>query len=354
MRASPLADDKPALESHLARLEAQLRDFEATLRRHQESHARVRNIERDLAAIVERGASVVRDLAAIGDQVRGTAEAAARDAVAASAGRLQDFEQRATHVMDAYAHAVRAAQQAVARAEARIDAFDERVAQELAKAGRDVHEAATLLRDQATRDAHDTNASTPSRPRGHRLLPALLAIGVVLAGLAMYGWVARSLRDASARAAVAERHALDARREASHQIAAIERSAAQAGREAAETASRSRRMVDVLAAPDARRMPLFGQRRAPDASGQAIWSATRGAIITVTGLPLLPAAETYQVWLVTSRGSSSLGLMTPDARGSATAVFELPAGAGSIRGFMLSREPSGGRPLPSRAIVLAS
>ena len=119
--------DEPSLQLRLAQLDAQLREFEASLRAQQQSHGRVRIVEHELAAIVERGATVVRELAGVGDQVRQVAEAATREALAPSADRVREFEQRAGRILEAYATAVRAAQQAVARAEARIDAFDERV-----------------------------------------------------------------------------------------------------------------------------------------------------------------------------------------------------------------------------------
>lgn len=353
MRASPLSENAPSLEARLAQLDAQLREFETALRAHQQSHARARAIEIELAAVVERGAAILRDLASLGDQVRSAADTATREALATSTARMQAFEQRGSRLLDAYANAVRAAQQAVARAEARIDAFDERVGQELAKAGRDVREAAILLRERASTepDTHDVRAG-----RGHagRLIPALLAAVLLLAGFAGYNWLARTLRDASARAAAAERQAHDTRREANQQIASLERTAQEASREALATAARAERMINVLAAPDVRRTPLSGQRHARAASGQALWSS-RGVVITGTHLPVLAATDTYQVWLVTPRGSISLGVLAPDTNGAISGAYDLPAeSAGAVRGFMVTREPVGGSAHPARTVVLAS
>jgi anti-sigma-K factor RskA len=354
MRASPSLRDESSLEMQLARLEAQLREFEAALRAQQQRHGHVRTLEADLAGVVDRGAALVRELSGIRDELRQTVEAATRGALAASGARLEEFERRAARILDAYATAVRAAQQAVARAEARIDAFDERVGRELAQAGREIREAATLLRERGTELAVSPVADGPV-PHARRLIPALLAAALLLGALAAYAWVARTVRDASARADAAERQAHETQREAKQQIASIERSAQQASRDALSSAARAERMVSVLAAPDARRTVLFGQPRAVSASGQALWSPSRGVVATATGLPSLAATDTYQVWLVTPRGSISLGFLAPDAAGRATDTFDLPPDiAGSIRGFMVTREPTGGSARPSRTVVLAS
>lgn len=354
MRGSPAFGDEPSLKTRLAQLDAQLRAFETALRAHQHSYGRARTLELELAAVVERGATLVRELASVGDVVRQTADAATREALDLSIGRIQEFEQRAAHILDAYAHAVRAANQAVARAEARIEAFDERVGHELAQAGREIREAALLLRERPPRQAETGDAHVPLS-HGRRLIPALLAAILLLAGLAGYNWLARTLRDASARAEAAERQAHETRRDAHQQIASIERTAQQASGEALSIAARAERMINVVAAPDARRTSLFGQRAAADAFGQALWSPTRGVVVTATRLPSLAATETHQVWLVTPRGTVSLGFLTPDAQGRVSAAFDLPSDiGGAVRGFMVTREPAGGSARPSRTVVLAS
>ena len=342
--------NRPSLEARLAELDAQLREFESALTAQHHSQGRARSLELELAAIVERGASAVRDLASIRDRMEETARAAAREAAAGATQHVAEFEARAARLLDAYSAAVKAANQAVARAEARIDAFDERVGHELAGAAREIRDAASLLRDRPAAVASE--AAAPSRTR--RVVPALLAALLLLAGLIGYNSVARALRDTSARAEAAEREAAATRRDANQHIAAIERSAQQASRDALAAATRAERMMQVLAAPDTRRSPLQGHA-APAASGQVLWSATRGAVLSASALPALAAQETYQAWLVTTRGSVSLGMLRPDAQGTASAAFEMPPSLpGPIRGFMVTREPAGGSPRPSRLVVLAT
>ena len=353
MRGSPAAGYEPSLEDRLAQLDVQLRQFEASLRAHQQSHGRARSLELELAALVERGAAVIRDLASIGDRIRDAADSATHDALAASRGSVHDFERRGTQLLDAYATAVRAAQHAVARAEARIDAFDERVAHELTQAGREIREAVTLLRERPPAEAGRHDHLPPSYAR--RLMPAFLATVLLLAGIAGYSWLTRTLRHASTRAEAAERHAQEARRETKQQIASLERAAQQTTGEALSRAARAERMVSVLVSPDASRMVMQGHRAAPAAAGQVMWSPSRGAVFTGTRLPPLEADETYQAWLVTRRGVVSLGVLTPDDQGRITAAFDLPADlAGTVRGFMITREPAGGSARPSRTVVLAT
>jgi anti-sigma-K factor RskA len=348
MRASPVRRDDRSLEERLRELDAQLRTFEASLRAQQQSHGRVRGLELELAEVVQRAAAVARDLTDIRDDVRRVAETAAREAATPAADHLKAFEERGQHLLDAYAEAVRAAQQAVARAEARIDAFDERVGRELAQAGKEIREAAELLRDVPRSD----RLSSPVAGV-RRLVPALLAVAVLILAIAGYSWLTRTVREASARAETAERQAADLRRDANQQIASVERKAEQVS-EAVRRAVQAERIASIAVAPDARRMAMRGYGKAVSASGQALWSPSQGLVISGSQLPVPSQGETYQVWLVTASDSVSLGLLTPDAFGRITGVFDLPSGLRSPRGFMITRERAGGAARPSAAVVLAT
>ncbi len=352
MRSAPLNRDEPSLEDRLAQLDQQLRRFETSLRTQHQTHLRARDLELELASVVERARGVVAELASIGDHARQAADVATRDALADSLTRAQEFEQRGARILEAYGTAIRAAQQAVARAEARIDAFDERVARELAQAGRDIREAAAIIKEGPPRPVEPTPAPAA---RWRSVLPALIAAALILGALAVYSLIARTLRDASTRAAAAERQAHEIQRDSNQQIAAINRAAQQANADALAAAGRAERMFAVLAAPDIQRLPMRGVRGSRDAAGQAVWSPSRGVVITATRLPALVPNATYQVWLVTRQDSLSLGHVSPDAQGRINVYFDFPIGfTGNPWGFMLSLEPVGGSPRPSRAIVLAS
>ena len=351
MPSAPKHRDEPSLEDRLTQLDDQLRNFEASLKTQQQNHVRVRELELELAALVERGRMVVGELTRVGDQMRQSAEAAKRETLVESAARTEEFEQQKGRLLEAYDTAIREARQAVERAEARIIGLDEKVSRELAQAGHGIREAATIVKDDLSQPAESATVATRSR----RVLPALLAAGLIVGAVGAYSWLARALRDASSRAAAAERQTHEIQREANQQIASIERAAQQANSEGLAAAARAERSLAVLAAPDLQRMRMTGWQDGKDASGQAVWSASRGVVIIATQLPTLAPDETYQVWVVTQEDSVSLGTVSPDARGRINTFFDLPAGFdGTLRGFMLSREPRGGSPRPSRTVVLAS
>jgi hypothetical protein len=344
MRPVPLKRGEPSLEERLSELDAQLRTFEASLRSQQQSHSRMRSLELELAAVVEQGAALVRDLAGIRDAVQRTAENAAREAATPAAETLHAFEERGKRLLDAYAEAVRAAQQAVARAEARIDAFDERVARELAEAGRQIREAAEVLRQGPGPEMVRSDGRTRS------LVPVV--IGAVSLALAAGGflWSARAVRNASARADAAERELADIRHDANQRVASIQQTTG----EIAATVRAAERLAAISAAPDLRRMGMRGYGRATSATGVALWSPSYGLAIVASQLPAVSDPDIYQAWVVTAGDVVSLGTIAPDRSGRMTGVFDVPAALRSIKGFMITRERPGGASRPSAAVVLAT
>ena len=103
----------------------------------------------------------------------------------------------------------------------------------------------------------------------------------------------------------------------------------------------------VLTAADSTRAALSGGTPAPNASGRADWSPSRGLVVTTANLPEVKPGRTYQVWLL-GKGVPpvSAGLLRPDASGQATAVFaNVPAGV-QPTGVALSEEPENGSPEP--------
>jgi anti-sigma-K factor RskA len=145
------------------------------------------------------------------------------------------------------------------------------------------------------------------------------------------GALEAQLRDATERAIVSERQMADARR----------------------TASEAQAQVAVLAAPDLRRIDLAGQQAAPEASGRAFWSRSRGLVFTASNLPALPPGRTYQLWVLTSQPAPlSAGVFKPDQNGRVTAVFETPLDLPTPTGMAATIEPEGGVPAPTGAMFL--
>ena len=202
--------------------------------------------------------------------------------------------------------------------------------------------------------AHRSDASPSSQLPGGAALRGLAFASIVLVALYV-GYVQRSATEAMARAAAAERTAAEVQRTAEDAVAAASGRAQRASAEALAHAARAEQMIDVMAAPDARRIELYGRDSAPAAIGHALYSRSRGVIVSATGVPGPAEGHVFQVWATTLRGLVSLGLVRPDAQGRVAAVYDVPpALTGSIRRVLVTLEPDGGSNTPTGQVVLAN
>lgn len=103
----------------------------------------------------------------------------------------------------------------------------------------------------------------------------------------------------------------------------------------------------LLTAPDLRQVNLQGQPVAPNASGRAFLSRSRGLLFTASSLPPLPAGKTYQLWVVTAQAPVSAGLLQPDANGGVTQAFDTPSNLAPAVAVAVTIEPEGGVPAPT-------
>ena len=199
-----------------------------------------------------------------------------------------------------------------------------------------------------------------NRPEGS-LTPYLSATGSLRALLAFVSivlvavyvvHVQRSAAAAMTRAEAAERTATESQRTARDAVTAASDRAERAIAEALTHAARAERMIEVMAAPDARRIELSGRTGAPGAAGHALYSRSRGVIVSATDMPRPAEGHVFQVWATTATGSVSLGLAAPDAQGRLAAAYELPRDlAGSIRGFLVTQEHAGGSESPGAPVI---
>ena len=180
-------------------------------------------------------------------------------------------------------------------------------------------------------------------------LASLAVIFVVLLVLAVYGY----LRIAD-QAADAQRAARQAHEQVQGETAATRRELSKRSAELEAALRSSERALHVVAAADVVRFPLLGTRAAPAAAGQALWSRSRGLVLEASRVPSPPSGEVHQVWLVTSRGSISLGFAVPDAQGRVGATFDTPPELpGTVLGVIVTTEGAGGSAAPGRRFVLA-
>ena len=225
-----------------------------------------------------------------------------------------------------------------------------------------VSEALVLLRSQAPREPDASAIGQPQQAaaKSGYTRGTITALFMALAALTVFSaytfWASSvELRETGARAAAAEERLTRLQQRVDTETREAGRMMQRVTAEATASATRAERLANVLAAPDVRAFPMRGQRTAAAAEGQMYSSASRGVALSGAKMPPLSANQTYQVWLVTTRGSIGLGFVAPDAQGRVGAAFDTPPHLpGSVTGFMLSLEPTGGNAKPTGPIVLAS
>jgi hypothetical protein len=215
----------------------------------------------------------------------------------------------------------------------------------------------TLEKDVAEERHHAERAATETgRLRKEaRLGVVLFAVGVVI--LAALGFILQRqlsarLDDADSRVAAAERQAQTATDLATRQVEATRAQAERDLAEARETARSAAVVSQVLAAPDLVRLNLIGAGAADRAAAQALFSRTRGLVLSASRMPAPPDGSVYQMWLLTATDPVSAGVFTPDAAGTVTMAIDAPSVPRAVIGAMVTVETAGGASAPSTNIVL--
>ncbi len=113
-----------------------------------------------------------------------------------------------------------------------------------------------------------------------------------------------------------------------------------------------RARADVLAAPDVATINLQGQPAAPDASGRAFLSGTRGAVLVASNVPPLPPGQIYQVWFVVPPDPIAVGFARVDGAGRIFSTVDPPSDAGIPLAIAVTLEPEGGASDPSGDLLL--
>jgi anti-sigma-K factor RskA len=184
--------------------------------------------------------------------------------------------------------------------------------------------------------------SSVSAPRSSTLIPWLAAAAsiAIAVGLGVYSAQLRGrvrtldmrLRDAILQADAGQRQIADARR----------------------AAADAQSSLVVLGAPDVAHIELKGQPAAPQASGRAFWSRSRGLVFAASSLPAPPPGRTYQLWILTARTPpiSDRWLLNPDADGRVNARFTTAPDLPTPVAMAVTIEPDGGEAAPTGAKYL--
>ena len=303
MRVVPLRSND--MDDGRERLEAQLRDLEQRLQALQHEEERLRGLEQTL--------------------------------LDASAARVHDFERRLEHEWLALRQLY----------EESLKTFEQRA-----------RESTTPQVDE-TAIGHPASAPASAPAMGHsraRTIAAMTAL-VALAAFSVHTrWrLGTDVRNSSARAEAAEGRVTELQGLIGRQTKETQETVQRLTADALTSASRAERLAHVVAAPDVRVYPMRGQLTNAAASGQILFSPTRGIALTGSGLALTPADQAYQVWMTTTRGPVSLGFAAPDNQGRIGGAFEVPPELqGAVIGFMLTMEPTGGSSKPAGPMALGT
>jgi hypothetical protein len=190
--------------------------------------------------------------------------------------------------------------------------------------------------------------------RNWRIAVVCLAVAVVV--ISAFGWrLYGEFRSGAQRVQDAELESARATRLAVTQAAAAREEAAREIASARELATRAQTTGNVLAAPDLVRYNLVGTSAAPRASGQALWSRSRGLVFSGAGIPPAPPNGHHQLWLLTRVAPVKAGTVVLEADGTVTSVQRAPFVPRAVIGVVLTIEgAAGGGEAPSGNTVLTS
>jgi hypothetical protein len=197
-------------------------------------------------------------------------------------------------------------------------------------------------------------------PTDEQPLPRKWRLAVVGLGLAAiitvgFGWYLQNqVSVAAGRARQAELESQRAAADAAREAAVAREEAAREVASAREMANRAERIGNVLAAPDLIRYSLSGGTGAPGASGQALWSRTRGFVFSGSRLPPPPPNGSHQVWLLTRVAPIKASTFMPGPDGTVTLVEQGLNVPRAVVGVMVTAEAGPAGDSPSGAPILTS
>ena len=197
-------------------------------------------------------------------------------------------------------------------------------------------------------------SAPPESPRNRILAGVAMGVAAILIVVAG-AFIWRLEQDVSASAArvdETQRQLQLTSEAAARDISQKQDEAARQLAAAQELAARAQTIGDVLAAPDLIRYPLVGHDSLASASGQMLWSRSRGFVFSASNLPAPPQDSTYQMWLLTRGGAVNGGIFIPDAAGRVT-LADSPKVPPPMLGAIVTMEPKGGSTTPSGEPLLA-
>jgi anti-sigma-K factor RskA len=168
------------------------------------------------------------------------------------------------------------------------------------------------------------------QPRWLRLAPTIIAVLVLIAGVALVreNLHLRTTRDQLARDLA----------EKSRQFALAQE------------------VMQMMQDPNLPRMTLVSAKTPPQPQIKTIYQPQKGHILLMANnLPQLPDDKVYELWLMPSTGGSPMpaGTFSPDQKGSALMLHAMADGAIEAKAFAVTIEPRGGSKTPTMPIQFA-
>jgi hypothetical protein len=202
----------------------------------------------------------------------------------------------------------------------------------------------------AGRHASPAGAAAAGIPGKWAAAVVVLAVAVVLAGV--FGWrMQGQIRAAAERQRITDFKYEQVLNDSARQSEEVRRAAAEEVEKAREVAGRTQRIADVLTAPDLIRFNLSG---ASGASGQALFSRSRGVVVSGSRLPPPGPNAAHQVWLLTPTVAVKMGTLAAAPDGTATLIQAVPSIPRRVVGVMVTEEPAQSGETPSGTAVLSS
>ena len=181
---------------------------------------------------------------------------------------------------------------------------------------------------------------------------AVVGLAFVVLLAAVFGWRMQSqIRAAAERQRISDFKYDQVLNDSLRQREETRRAAEAEVERAREVASRTQRIADVLTAPDLIRFNLSG---AAGASGQALFSRSRGVVVSGSRLPPPAPNTSHQVWLLTPTEAVKMGALSAEPDGTVTLVQAVPSIPRRVVGVMVTEESAASGDAPSGAAVLSS
>ena len=179
---------------------------------------------------------------------------------------------------------------------------------------------------------------------------AVVLLAVAVTSAAFFGWRMQSqIKAADERLRVSDLKVQAVMQDNARQAEELRDAARKEAETAREMANRAQRVAEVLAATDLIRFSLSG---AEGASGQALFSRSRGLV--VSGSRLRPPSGVLQGWLLTRTEAVKMGALGTQPDGTVSLVEPVPAIPRAVVGFMVTDESAANVDAPSGPTVLSS